>query len=1256
MTTVLLRSVLVAWLAGVALEAFPATRDDFNRTVPCITFAVNVHDWPHLEESAATILRLIGIFEKHNVRGDFYFTPQIVEHYAQKRPDVIARLKQSGMGICYHVRPPHPTYGGFDDRLRNLDDSALTQTLRDYETYRLDPATGELQRDKPGGYSYVAQTFGCKPVVVSPQCRSPRVRAAVLKVYAEMGAKMVVAYHETGTKPEQPFEWVHGLLARPSDFSITRWGEDSFWWNVPDSDPVALLKQQLADWHSSRAPFITALIHENDFTREGGTGWGAIYFAGEGRNSRPNSPPFDLNAPDRSHLRPAKSTEAIFQKYEALVACAAERLRVVTSSDIVAMAAPAPAPQGATLNQPGPWDNDVIVYRSPSNGNAEKLATFERAGVPTVARLKDGRLIVAHQHFPENDRENFDKVAVHFSSDEGRTWAAPRVIQVAGLPEGMRFPFDPTLVPLPDGSVRLYFTGNMGRTFGPSTPAIHSAISKDGVNYTYEPGVRFGVEGRMVIDCAVALHNGTFHLIAPDNDTTTGSRGYHAISKDGLKFERVADVTMPINGRWLGNMQSDSGQLVFFGSGDGPWPVTSSDGISWKLAANATRIPGADPGAVKLRDGSWLLVVTGPPRPGTRTQRTEAGPRQEIRVERVESKYAVAPAAKPDRFVTGQDADLMLGGFGFNNTGGALRFNHPTGLATDGKALLMTDRWNNRVLIWKSAPTKNTPPDLVLGQPDFTQNNSGAGKHQLNWPGNVAITPDGRRIAVTDTDNDRILIWNSFPTKNGAAADIVLELEQFSERGSQKRFAWPWGVWTDGKKLAVVATHGSSVLIWNSFPACDNQPPDFVLRPRKAGTPRNVTSDGATFFAVSDHNNGPSSRPATMVWRTFPTSAAQEPDFAWGEWLKGTFTPDRKLILAGNNSIYIWKTPPRDSQTDAAVMLRPDSYRNGDGPDAVIAGGRLYVCNYNGNNVLAWNSVPTRDNQPPNFALGSDTPAQDTWAENFFIQNPVVATDGKSLFVSSDFNRKMFVWRNLPNESAAKPDLVFHLTESPWDNELHGSTLALAGKSTVCIWKKLPLNGEQPDVVLSRRIGSVELGELTGVAFDNKYFYLSDRRSESIYVWEGIPDRDSEPKFTLSMRSPGRLTSDGNYLCAAPFEGSTINLWRVSELGPRAQAIPLGGPGRFNLPSECLIADGRLIVCNRSFNHVDVWNHVEDALAGRPADAFLGATGEQDRRVGLGRNKLFVPGSLAWGGGYLWVGEFKFSTRILRFSSSGSTP
>ena len=92
------------------------------------------------------------------------------------------------------------------------------------------------------------------------------------------------------------------------------------------------------------------------------------------------------------------------------------------------------------------------------DGEAEQIGTFERAGVPTLARLADGRLIAAHQHFPADFGADFDKVAIRISDNEGRTWTRPQVIQLTGLPDGMRFPFDPTLVALPDGRVRLYFT------------------------------------------------------------------------------------------------------------------------------------------------------------------------------------------------------------------------------------------------------------------------------------------------------------------------------------------------------------------------------------------------------------------------------------------------------------------------------------------------------------------------------------------------------------------------------------------------------------------------------------------------------------------------------------------------------------------------------------------------------------------------------------------------------------------------------
>ena len=289
-------------------------------------------------------------------------------------------------------------------------------------------------------------------------------------------------------------------------------------------------------------------------------------------------------------------------------------------------------PQGRpNRNQPGPWYNDVLVYRVGTGCAGERVATFPRAGVPTAARLADGRIIAAHQHFPDDSDADFDKVAVHFSADEGRTWTPAQVIRLSGLPDGMRFPFDPTLVPLPDGRVRLYFTSVAGRRIDLSPPAIYSAISSNGIDFVVEPGVRFAVAGRMVIDSAVVLHRGVFHLYSPDNGPAGPPPapgpggpgrgpagpvgvGYHATSADGLTFTRQDDVRIDGNRRWLGNAQSDGEQIRFFGTGGpGVWTATSADGQAWRLDRSLP-VPGADPGAVAIKNGGWLVVATGPPR------------------------------------------------------------------------------------------------------------------------------------------------------------------------------------------------------------------------------------------------------------------------------------------------------------------------------------------------------------------------------------------------------------------------------------------------------------------------------------------------------------------------------------------------------------------------------------------------------------------------------------------------------------------
>lgn len=314
-----------------------------------ITFAINVHDWRNVDESADTLLRLIDLFEKYGVRGDFYLTGPMTEYYVEQRPDLVSRLRQSSMTISYHVRPPHPLYTNFDERLRGLNDEEVKQLLAAYELYRLDLATGDLDRSQPGGYQLVANTFGRLPVCAPSPNDDMRITRISQQVYYELGARMTLIYHESGTKIETPFEYVQGLLVRPSDFSITRWqklgGSDTelFWWNMLDTefaeefDPARYLQQRLAAWDAARPPYITVLIHENNFYRQGGTPWDLVYFS-DTKKSTVLQPPYDLTAPDASQPRSVENQAQIWAAYEDLLSYAAQNLLVVTSEDLVRMA------------------------------------------------------------------------------------------------------------------------------------------------------------------------------------------------------------------------------------------------------------------------------------------------------------------------------------------------------------------------------------------------------------------------------------------------------------------------------------------------------------------------------------------------------------------------------------------------------------------------------------------------------------------------------------------------------------------------------------------------------------------------------------------------------------------------------------------------------------------------------------------------------------------------------------------------------
>ncbi|MBM4313766.1 MAG: hypothetical protein FJ122_07570 [Deltaproteobacteria bacterium] len=264
------------------------------------------------------------------------------------------------------------------------------------------------------------------------------------------------------------------------------------------------------------------------------------------------------------------------------------------------------AVQIIVANTQGPWNAGLILCSS-SNGSAwSNFRTIvNQGGVPCLARTISGRIAAVFQWFPFDKPEAFDKVAVSFSDNYGISWSSPQTIQLQNVPSNYMRPFDPTIVVLDDGRYRLYFTSNTGQG---SANGFYSAISSDGVNYTWESGARFAPSGGSV-DCAVTIFNGQFHLTSPIGAPNQGA--YHAVSDDGLTFSRLTDIPSSGNCNWTGNLITIGTMMRFYGtSPTGIWFSESTNGSTWTQPIS-TGVQGGDPGIAMIPGGGWLMLYVG---------------------------------------------------------------------------------------------------------------------------------------------------------------------------------------------------------------------------------------------------------------------------------------------------------------------------------------------------------------------------------------------------------------------------------------------------------------------------------------------------------------------------------------------------------------------------------------------------------------------------------------------------------------------
>ena len=156
----------------------------------------------------------------------------------------------------------------------------------------------------------------------------------------------------------------------------------------------------------------------------------------------------------------------------------------------------------------------------------------------------------------------------------------------------------------------------------------------------------------------------------------------------------------------------------------------------------------------------------------------------------------------PDRIKTGADVLFVLGQPNANTKTAGLAANHVArrlGVAVDevNQRLFVSDGSNNRILIFDISPDRiatGMDASIVLGQKDFTSQEAGLNARRLSRPGSLAFSPTGERLFVSDSGNNRVLVFDVAPDRLqtfAAAIDVMgqPDFETASPRTDMRGFA-----------------------------------------------------------------------------------------------------------------------------------------------------------------------------------------------------------------------------------------------------------------------------------------------------------------------------------------------------------------------------------------------------------------------------------------------------------------------------------
>jgi hypothetical protein len=390
----------------------------------------------------------------------------------------------------------------------------------------------------------------------------------------------------------------------------------------------------------------------------------------------------------------------------------------------------------------------------------------------------------------------------------------------------------------------------------------------------------------------------------------------------------------------------------------------------------------------------------------------------------------------------------------------------PNSIGGDGTRLAISDRFNNRIVIYPTTPSSTgAPASVFVGQPDSVSNrlNNGGpiGASALTAPGALAML--GNRFAVADTGASRVLVWNAPPATRADAPAIVLGQPNFTSSGtfgnmaSSTSLCSPNNLQSDGTRLYVGEQCHNRVTSWNMLPTTTQQPADIVLgQTDMMGSMQNAGgvsgssmfgrqspfSDGTRLFVADTANH------RVLAWNALPAMNGKAADFALGQpnvnanaennggvSNKSLARPTSvvvsgtKLIVSDstNHRILIWNTLPTVDQAPAEVVLGQPNMTTGAAAGAVSAqtlsnpttlhvdaNGRLYVADTGNNRILYWNAIPATNQAPADGVIGqpnlTSSLANNGGISVKALESPsAVLSSGQLLYVLDSGNDRMML-------------------------------------------------------------------------------------------------------------------------------------------------------------------------------------------------------------------------------------------------------